>query len=224
MEEIMRLKFLALLLLAAMALLISSCYYDYGMEAEEYDLVATFYDTKVDFNQLKTYSMNDTIVHLVGEGKESDISRDYDQIILQQVALNMQTLGYRRIMDPDTLDNKPDIILAAGVTTSENFVLSSSYPYYGGGYYWGGYPWYGPGWGMWYPWYPVTGVYQYTTGTILITMLDADRIDVENKRFFAVWTAGINGLLTGNSSTVKRRLNSNISQAFQQSPYLGAGK
>jgi len=43
----------------------NSCYYDHGLNTEEYDIVATFYDKNSDFSKMSTYAMPDSINHIV---------------------------------------------------------------------------------------------------------------------------------------------------------------
>jgi hypothetical protein len=52
-------------------------------------------------------------------------------------------------------------------------------------------------------------------------MTDPDNTIIEN----ALWTAAINGLITGSGAAdISNRIDNNIDQAFIQSPYLGEGK
>ena len=201
-------------ILAAAVLLFNSCYYDYGLSVEEYDVVATFFDTETNFGKFHSYAMPDSIIHLVEEGKEDDITREYDELILTQINDNMQALGYQKMENP-TEDNKPDVVLLVAVTTMEHYQA-----YYN--YYWWGWGWY-PGWGIWYPWYPGGAVYNYSTGTVLIDMVDIENANIEEEKLPAIWVAAINGLLGDKSRNVRNRLITNIDQCFKQSPYLATG-
>lgn len=196
-----------------LVLAFSSCYTDYGMSTKDYDVVATLYDTNFDFKTIKTYTMPDTVFHIVEEGDDSNLSRKYDSFILKEIALQMEYRQIQRIpvaeIDPN---NPPDAVIAVRATSAEYYQAYGSY--------WGGY-W---GWGWYYPWYGGTTVYKYSTGTIFIDMIDAENIDVEDELYPSAWIAAINGLLGDTDSSTKSRLSSSIDQAFLQSPYIGVSE
>jgi hypothetical protein len=127
----------------------------------------------------------------------------------------MQALGYRKIENPNQ-ENIPDLFVRVAVTTTENYQAYYNYGWWGWGWY--------PGWGVYYPWYPTGSVYSYTTGSVLIDMVDVENADIEQEILPAVWYAGINGLLGDNSRNVRNRLITNIDQCFEQSPYLGVSE
>jgi hypothetical protein len=84
--------------------------------------------------------------------------------------------------------------------------------------YWGWWGYWGPGWNPRYPW--GGGVYSWTTGTVIIDMLNP----ISNPVFPnipAVWNAMFNGLVSGSDESILRRIETNIDQAFIQSDYLG---
>ncbi len=201
------------LLLAALLLIFTSCYTDYGLTNADYDTVITLFDNNANFNK-PTYAMPDTIVHFVEEGKEDDIDRSKDALILQTIVNNMTILGYERV-PVDTSANAPGFVILVGVTVTDNYG-TAYYPGYG---YWGGWGWWGgyPGWG--YPGGSVT--YSYTTGTIFMTMIDPEKLNSGSQTFGAVWLARINGILSSSAST-SSRITQRINDAFNQSPYLGA--
>jgi len=196
-------------------LTVGGCYYDYGMNVSDYDVVTTLYDVNFNFSNVKTYAMPDTIVHIVDEGKESDISRKYDSFILKQVASQMELRGITRITDPDfsVAEKTPNVVLLLRATSTTNYVAYNNY-------YWGGY--WGWGWGGYYPWYGGTTVYNYTTGTVLIDMIDVENANPAEEEYPSAWLAAINGLLGDSGTSSQNRLSTSIVQAFVQSPYIGA--
>jgi hypothetical protein len=201
-----------LLALAALSFLVS-CYPGDELTVSETDVVVTLFDKSVDFSAYTTYAMPDTIIHLVPEGEDDDVSRAYDDEILSDIADNMIAMGY-------TLENDPalaDVHVLVSATVQDY----TGYAYYGWywGYWYGDYP---PYWG-WYPWYPSGGVaYSYSVGTILITMTDPGRTDSSGERVPPIWSAGLNGL--ADKGTNAQRIADGIDQAFAQSQYLGEGK
>jgi hypothetical protein len=186
------------LLLFAVGAVFYSCYPGDPISVAEADVVTTFYDPNANFASQQTYAMPDSVIH-VGD---DEISRIFDDQILDRIRQNMQQLNYTEVADPAQADV---LVLPAGLTTE----------WIAGGCYWY--------WGYWYPYpgwcYPVA--YSYTTGTVLIAMADADNTSQAN----ALWVAGINGLVSESTvGDISNRINKNIDQAFDQSPYLGEGK
>ena len=143
--------------------------------------------------------MPDSVVQ-IGDGEE--VSGEFDQQILDRIKQNLLTLGYIEEVDPQDAD-----VHVVPFKTNTTWVSGGCY-------------WY---WSWWYPYpgycYPVA--YTYSTGSIVIAMTDPGNTAVEN----ALWTAAINGLISGSGAAdISNRINNNIDQAFIQSPYLGEGK
>lgn len=201
-----------------MAIFLVSCYRDYGLGIQDYDTVLTIFNKETDFAQFSTYAMPDSVIHLVPEDQQDDLPRDYDVQILSDVARNLEAKGYTRVEPPLTDTNIPDVVVLVSMNRQEwlgytyNPVWWDWYPWYPG---WG----WGPGWGGWYSGY--VGSYKFTTGSILIEMMDANKIDPDNlERIQGIWGAGINGLAGDIKSGTRNRITNAINQAFDQSPYL----
>jgi hypothetical protein len=107
------------------------------------------------------------------------------------------------------------VIVPSGII-SKNVSVYYWYPYPGYGWGWG-YPGYGWGYPGYYP--PVPYYSSYTTGTLRMEMFNPNDIRVVKGDTInpVYWTAGINGILSSNTTT---RITSTIDQAFKQSPYL----
>jgi len=196
-------------LLGAAGLLLFSCTPGSELTVQESDVVVTAYDPSVDFGAITTYTMPDTVIHLLAEDEEDKISRKYDQAILDLIAANFAARGYVRI--PEDSPEAEDVLVFVSATSMDYW---SVYSYYGG--YWG---WYG-GWYWWgYP--PMYGVdYEYTTGTLLVDMVDPSKQDVPNELKAAYWRGVCNGILSGSESSIVSRFGDSINQMFIQSPYL----
>ncbi len=207
-------------LVAGFALLMASCYPGDPLSTGELDLVATLFDPNADFSTKRTYAMPDSVVHVADSTETpADIDRQYDDLILSEIAQNLQQLGYTRVADP--VAGNPDVLVIPYVTTTRYV------GYIGGGWYWGWWYPYPPGYGWWYPWYPPYyggTAYTYQTGTLLVDMFDPDKADAQEKKIPSIWVAAINGLAQGSSAEISTRLTNTIEQAFTQSSYLGAGK
>ena len=192
-----------------------SCYPDSGLTSVgDYDLVITQYDPDQDFSEFQTYVIPDSIVHIVQEGQEDNISREYDEQILQRVEQNMSDLNYTKV---DTSAAEiADVILLVSVTNTQ-WKGYTWYPGYGGWWGWWGYPGY-----PWYPWYPGYAVpYTFNTGSLIIEWVDENDYDPAEERAPIRWGAVINGLLDDSKTNIAYRLDRDIDQAFKQSPYLG---
>ncbi len=220
-----------LVFMAFTGMFLASCYPSDSVSYSDLDLVATIYDDEKDFMDLKTYVVPDTIVHLIDTTDESnnvDISRKFDQQIINLVNQNMLDYGY--VMELDPQNDPPDVVVTISIMASKNYNVWYWYPYYWGGYpgwgwykgsestdYWWGYPSYPyyPGWG--------TTVTTYTTGTLIMNMMDLsnfENINPQSDTIPSIWYGSVNGLMGSSTTTTQSRLNYTINQAFKQSPYL----
>ena len=189
-----------------------SCYRDYGLTTADYDMVLTLADPDAIFSNYSTYAMPDTVIHPVPDGETDDLTRVFDRQIYDDVKRNMDALGYTRV---DTnASNPPDVVVLISAIKSE-WQVSGYYP----GGWWGWYPWY-PG-GGYYPGYPGYGYsYSFSTGTVLITMIDPAKWDPGNPVNSPVWGGTLNGLTGDTRAGISTRIRNGIDQAFAQSPYL----
>lgn len=206
---------------------LSSCYPGDDVTYSDLDLVTTAYDEEIDFQELQSYYLYDSVVHIkdtLDEENNVDISRDFDGLILDLVKQNMNSYGYTREENPE--NNKPDVIVTVSAMATKNYSVYYYYPYY----YWGwGWGWYYKnmkntdyyGWGWYYP--PYWGgsyLTSYTIGTLVINMHDVRNATSETDSIPTIWTTDINGLLGSSAATTQNRLEYNINQAFTQSEYL----
>lgn len=175
-----------------------------------YDTVLTLFSDKADFTGARTFTLVDSIVHLVDPGGSDTISRQYDGLVLTRVRDNMIAAGWTEISNPSG-SNPPDVAIQVAATTSDNYVVEYWPPYWGWYPGWG-YPGYGWGWGW-------SNVYKYTTGTVLMAMLDLRNPDTGNETVPVMWLGALNGVLSS-STSVQARIVDGIDQAFEQSPYL----
>ena len=193
-----------------------SCTTDYNLSTSDYDTQITLYVPGVDFSSYKTYLMPDTIMHLVGEGDKDDISRKYDALIISNIESNFAARGYVKLSD--TTVQKVDFVVA--LTAYSSTYVGYYYDYW---YYWGYYPPYGGYWGPGYGYYPPV-TYSYTTGSLIISMIDPAKSDVVNKKISPMWFGRISGLLGDTYSSTQTRILNALNQTFAQSPYLESGK
>lgn len=223
-----RKKQLYILLIICIAGIFGSCYYDYGLETANSDVVATFYDKNYDFGTVSTYYLKDSVVYIASDG--TTYNHQYDQNIYSAVKTNLDALGWQL----DTISgDTADVVVLLGAASSTTTVYGD-YDWYD---YWGWYPywgWYGansapkdgPYWydyGWYYPWYGggYDYSYTYTSGTILVIITDPSTKNVTTETLPVSWIAACNGLVGESSSgNPVTRINTDIKQAFSQSPYL----
>lgn len=195
--------------------LLVSCYPEKDRTIEDFDIVGTNYDDSKNWDDYKTFYVSDSVL-LVYDTTEDvpDYPEKEARVILDGIQKNLLDLGWNEITDT-TGGVFPDVYITPYIWTNDvsGAIYYPGYPWYGGGYY----PWY-PGY---YPGYPGWGgatYYSYTTGTILIDMLDLVHPDNVNHQLDIIWSAGINGIVTSSSNL--NRIEYSVDQAFSQSKYL----
>ena len=121
----------------------------------------------------------------------------------------MTALGYERV----SLESEgADLLLLPASWETTTITVWYDYWYW---WYGGYYP--GWGWGGYYPYYPPVSVSSYTTGTLMMNLIDKTEVGA-NGNPVTQWNAIINGVLTYTYDA--SRINYGIDKAFDQSPYL----
>ena len=188
-----------------------ACYPFEATSVSQTDVVITVHDSTKNFGAVQTYVLLDTVVHVIADSDSYiDLSRQFDDVILQTVDANLQALGWTVEANPAV--NPPDVTVAVAATGSE-----STYIYYDWWYYWGWYPYWGWGCVTCYPYYGYPVVVEYETGSLVLQMVES-RTDPDSVP--VVWAGVLRGLLGTAASTTQQRVTQGINQAFNQSPYL----
>jgi hypothetical protein len=203
-------KILVLVAAAGILLFFTSCYKDYDLDTTDYDIVVTDYDPKADFQSKDTYTMPDEIINAADPDTPLDIPPDVELYIFAEIREKMGEYGYAEV----AADVARHIsVLIAGAESDYYYYYSGCWPYYGYTYCWD-YPYYG-------------GYYEYafTTGSLLIQMIDAGNVppppDDTSEAVSVIWVAGISGIEDDlSASYAQARIEARIDQAFAQSPYL----
>jgi hypothetical protein len=212
-------KFTFLITLVGLMYYLNSCYPDYGMSTEDYDMVITRYDTSSDFGYFKYFYISDSIAHVgdggVIENPPSELTKN-DALVIDMLSSQFEAIGYTRIYKKDDV---PETELDR-VFVVTNTILEVDIEYYY--YYWGYWGWYYP----YYPYYPPTygGTYTYTVGTLVSNMNAIMKMESKPDSLMIrpIWVSVINGLTSESSqSNIQSRVKNSIIQAFAQSPYLG---
>lgn len=193
--------------------LVTSCYPEKERTIDDFDIVGTTFDDKVDFSQYKTFAMEDSVILVYDTtGKAPDYPTIVANATLDAIRSNMLSNGWTEITTNDTAGGvKPDVVIGtyAWNTTVSGSIYYPYYPYWGYGWY---YPYYGYGGGVTY--------YSYSTGTIVIQFFDLKNPNDAEQRINIIWTAGINGITETTVSDIAGRAEFSVDQAFSQSPYL----
>jgi len=163
--------------------------------------IITQYDTRIDFNNYKTYAIASSIVKITAKDTIEETSANAIAI-LDQIAANMEARGYVPVVPPA----KPDFGIQ--VIYYENTYV---YTYY---YDWWGYY---PYWGYYYPYYPVY-YSSYSTGMLNIELVDLKNVDPTHEKLYLRWNAFIRGIL--NTDHTLSEVKASVDQAFKQTPQL----
>jgi hypothetical protein len=199
----MKTKMIFLILGMSLLLTLSCTKYPPSSERLLEDLaVLTQYDTKINFNNYKTYSLASNVIKVTDESKEP-MTGETAFAALAQIDKNMQSRGFVKVAD----NAKPDL----GIQVFY-FQNTTVYTYYYD--YWGWYGYYYP----YYPYSPPVYYASYTTGMANIEMIDLKNPDTVNQLTPIRWNGFIRGLLTGSHTTAE--ITSSVDQAFIQTPQL----
>ncbi len=187
-------------------------------------LVTTFDDTTFVFGHLHTFAMPDSIVHLFPlTSAPGNVTRMFDQILLNQIRVNLLERGYTEVANPAT--TRADFIVLPGVTVTNGY---NAWPGYSWFTFWGFFPgwdFFAPGfttaWGINYPWFSMIGNTSYATGTLIIDLVPTSSVNPTNETIQSAWAGVATGALAGSVSA--SRLTRAVDQLFALSPFLTPG-
>lgn len=162
--------------------------------------IITQYDTKIDFNNYKTYSIAASIIKITSKDTIT-LTPSESAKFINQIETNMNNRGFTKVAPTESPD------FGIQVVYYQNTYV---YAYYGG--YWG-YDWYG----YYYPYYPVY-YSSYSAGLANIELIDLKVFQPGSTTRYLRWNAYIRGLLTGSHTDAE--LLHTIDQAFVQTPQL----
>jgi len=194
------------LLTVLVGLFLWGCYPDGPTYTEDLDIVLTHHNPDYNFVAKNTYAMPNRIIKITGnlldEEFPDSIPGVYASQIRQMIVDNMANYGWTRV----DVGANPDVLLVPAAWETTTITYYYDYWYW----WWGGYYPY-------YPYYPPVYSYSYTTGTLLMTIMEPE-VTNTNGNLIHQWTGALNGVL--NDSFNSSRMARLIDQAFAQSPYL----
>ncbi len=188
--------------LSAAVLLIQSCRPSSNDFVSDFDMVFTTYDTNFSFETRKTYYLSDTVLIIGSDPADPEISPLNDRIV-SSLAQYMYSAGWERVAAADSAE--ADLYMLPMISTST--FSSCVVPCWGC-----------VGWGWGFP--PTMACSSFSTGSLFVLLADPNNPFNFEDEYPVVWTGVINGLLRGSQENIAQRIEFNISQMFDQSPYL----
>lgn len=203
---------LVIVTVLALGVASASCYPDQITSTTQLASVTTIVDSQAPLRAAQTFALPDTIIHSM-QVDTATITRMGDAQIIARIRHGFLALGWHEVTN--VAAQRPDVVVLTAVLEQMNTGVFYS-DWWANWGWWPGWPaGYGPEW-VWTS--PVNGVaFTYSTGTLLITMLDIQHGNTSTKRVPLLWAAGVQGVLTDSSLTGAL---TGIDQAFAQSPYL----
>jgi len=235
-----KIKLLTLSVLASVML--AGCYPNEDIYYSDTDIAVTRNDQSFTFKDSMICVLFDTVMHVVDEDDDPKEGMNDSHLISELTKNLKQNTRFITYVSKDSTELKKqlaldgrtisDIDLAVTTTAMESDYYYTGYYPWNGWWYWGWYPYWKSGSlkstnntnYYYYPYYPWGGgtYYAYTTGTILIDMVDVKSIKHDNGevKIPVIWSGIINGLLSGNKTDQANRITKQVNQCFKQSPYL----
>ena len=202
-------------------LALGGCYPQGATYVDELDMTVTIKNSDIDYNNYQTFYIHDTVALVSNNSKDEYLEQDAADFLTEQFRMRMLELGWQEVTNPQA--DTPDVAIL--MTVLENVTTNII----GGGWGYGG--WYG--WGWWgypccgyYPGYPgyccYTSIYQYTTGSLIIEMLDPKNAEQDGDKWKipVVWHGGLNGYAEGSKANIRSRVEKSMDQMVTDSPYL----
>lgn len=180
-----------------------------NLNDEESRIYITDHDSSVNFSNLKTFSISDSVA-VIDNGNVKKRLSDVDSAYIAATIKYMEQDGYTLV----SKEKNPDVGVDVNriISTATGVI---SYGDYWGYYnsYWDPYYWGYPGYGYYLPY--TYSIYQIKEGAISIDMLDLKNA-AEKEKINVVWT----GLIRGPGIFDPMIADSQVKALFDQSPYL----
>lgn len=184
-----------------------------ALSAEERRIYITNRDSTVNFSNYKTFSMADDVVVVDGNNGNHQLTAA-DQAFMQAFTEAMQSRGYTLVNKSET----PDLGVQVSriIRTSTGVMSVPDYYGYWDPFYWGS--GFGSGFGGWgAPTFWYTTTYQVREGMLAVDLVDLKNAGTNNN-LQVVW----NGLIRGAGLNSTNAAQGQVSQLFEQSPYIRA--
>jgi hypothetical protein len=184
--------------------------------------VVVFKDTSFNFTTLHTFSMPDTIVHLLPvSSPELEVARQFDRTAIDQVRRDLRSRGYIEITNGNI---RPDFVVLVGATATTSYNAFVGYPWFSFWGFFSGWAWFTPGfsttWNIVYPWFPRVGNTSFDKGTLIVDLIPTSSVDPQARTIHSAWAGVATALLNGNVTAAT--VAASVDRMFQLSPYLTA--
>src|SRR5262245_58517066 len=150
-------------------------------------IVVTNHDSAANFASYQSYFLPGSIGSIGDDPDDTILDNGVALPILNAIDANMQARGYVKENNP-LLDD-----LALNVVTIKVTNIATMYP----GWWYGWYGWYYP----YYPYYPYSYTYSYSTGSLVIDIVDVKNVTPGQDRAKVLWTNFSTGVLGVYSTT-----------------------
>lgn len=185
-------KIVKLLLYVFVGVILVSCNWGPGSLDETQDQVLTvaYKSDTANFSTFQTYAITDSL-SVVNNKQKYRLSNDTTALIIAQVVKNLDDNGYSQV----DADDDPDLLVDI------SYILKTNTTVYPG--YWNNwnswwnynyYPW--NYWSPYYPYYMPTTISSYSTGSLIIEIVDMVNVATETS-VPVVWHGLVRSILDG---------------------------
>lgn len=182
--------------------------------------VTALHDSTFAFPSLTTFAMPDTIIHFAPlNGTPLEVTRAYDQAVLNQIRTNLLARGYTEAA-PGTLAS---FVVLVGATATTNYNAFIGYPpdYWSS---WEDYNLYvendGGSWMIVYPWNSSIST-TFDRGTLIVDVIPTLQVNPDPNTIKSVW-AGVATSVMSDLNVTQSMVTEAIDQMFVLSPYFTA--
>jgi hypothetical protein len=194
---------------------IISCYPDSPDSNDDYDLLISAFNPEFNFETVSSFILPDTLIFLNDTASELiDLTEQQKKAFIDAVRSNITSYGWADSSYSDQ-DAETLILVSAVVAKYSDNIWDE----------WKWYEYFGNvspvGQNTRYPWYPASFpyIYDFTKGTLLLTIIDAEELETNPDVIPVVWIGSLNGIITSKSVSTTKVTNA-IDKLFELSPYL----
>ena len=196
--------------------LLSSCYPESAETNSDYDLILSAYNPEFNFDASTSFILPDTLV-LLNDSTASDlieITKEQQQAIINAVRDNLTVYGWTDSTDIGS--NAETLVLVSAIVAKYTDNIWNEWNWYEGLGNIGRI-----GQNTRYPWFPdgFPYIYDYTIGTLLITMIDAEELKNDPEDVPVVWIGSLNGIVSSKTVNTSKLVQS-IDKIFELSTPL----
>ena len=183
--------------------------------------VTALHDSTFAFPSLTTFAMPDTIIHFAPlNGTPLEVTRAYDQAVLNQIRTNLLARGYTEAA-PGTLASFVVLVGATATTNYNAFIGYDPSAYWSS---WDDYHLYvendGGSWQIVYPWNSSIST-TFDRGTLIVDVIPTLQVNPDPNTIMSVW-AGVATSVMSDLNVTQSMVTEAIDQMFVLSPYFTA--